>query len=240
MSALCGYTDVVFKIKTVSVVMSRNRSPNYPQLSLQDAINRVSGVYKSDYQTQITRVLAAERLGYSGLNGKSLSVLGALAKYGLTDGRGDALRVSDRAVRIIAHPPGSVERRLALTEAASHPALFRDMDRRFPGTGTADAVLRAYLLTQGFTPPAAETALRIWRDNRQMLEVESAFAPPQAEPDEAGDNADAIGHRRAVFGLAEGEVVITAPVFLSAASVNDLQDYLDVFMKRARREAGLE
>jgi hypothetical protein len=50
----------------------------------------------------------------------------------------------------------------------------------------------------------------------------------------------APGLRRAVFGLAEGEVVITAPVFLSAASVNDLQDYLDVFMKRARREAGLE
>ena len=45
--------------------------------------------------------------------------------------------------------------------------------------------------------------------------------------------------RRAVFGLAEGEVVITAPVFLSPESVNDLQDYLDVFMKRARREAGL-
>jgi hypothetical protein len=47
------------------------------------------------------------------------------------------------------------------------------------------------------------------------------------------------GTRRAVFGLAEGEVVITAPVFLSAESVNDLRDYLEVFMKRARREAGL-
>jgi hypothetical protein len=39
--------------------------------------------------------------------------------------------------------------------------------------------------------------------------------------------------------LAEGEVVITAPVFLSAESVDDLRDYLEVFMKRALREAGL-
>lgn len=82
-----------------------------------------------------------------------------------------------------------------------------------------------------------------------MLEVEAGLEPPRpAEPGEppaevptralppGGD----AGFRRAVFGLAEGEVTITAPVYLSPESVNDLQDYLDVFMKRARREAGLE
>ena len=222
--------------------MSRSRSPNYPQLSLKDAVTRVTSVYKHDYQTEIPRAVLADRLGYSGLNGKSLAVLGALAKYGLVDGRGDALRVSDLALRIIAHPPGSAARRAALAEAASRPVLFQELDQRFPGGRASDTAIRAFLLTQGFIPPAAETALRAWRDTRHMLEAEATLGQPEDDPaldPEPIDTAEAIGLRRAVFGLAEGEVVITAPVFLSPESVNDLQDYLDVFMKRARREAGL-
>ncbi|MCB8877175.1 hypothetical protein [Acidisoma silvae] len=218
--------------------MSRSRSPNYPQLSLKDAVNRVTDVYKSDCQTELPRDLVAERLGYSGLNGKSLAVLGALGKYGLMEGRGDALRVSDLALRIIAHPPGSPERAAALSDAATRPDLFRDLDQRFSGGRGSDAAIRAFLLTQGFIPPAAETALRAWRDTQAMLGAETLIGPPETEP-ELPPKPDEIGLRRAVFGLAEGEVVITAPVFLSPESVNDLQDYLDVFMKRARREAGL-
>lgn len=220
--------------------MSRSRSPNYPQISLKDAVARVTGVYKRDYQTDIPRVVMADRLGYSGLNGKSLAVIGALSKYGLLDGRGDVLRVSDLALRIIAHPPGSAERHAALVEAASRPALFQELDQRFPGGRASDAGIRAFLLTRGFIPPAAETALRAWRDTKHMLEAEAISGQPETEDDaETAAAPEASGLRRAVFGLAEGEVVITAPVFLSPESVNDLQDYLDVFMKRARREAGL-
>ena len=240
--------------------MPRSRSPNYPQISLKEAVMRVSNVYKHDYQAPITRELAAERLGYSGLNGKSLAVLAALFKFGLMEGRGDAVRVSDLGLRVIAHPHGSAERREALLEAANRPELFQDLDQRFAGGRASDAAVRAFLLTQGFIPPAAETALRAWRDTRQMLAAEASSdlppaalppATPAETPAEAPaapiaaapappEGTPAIGMRRAVFGLAEGEVVITAPVFLSPESVNDLQDYLDVFMKRARREAGLE
>jgi hypothetical protein len=230
--------------------MSRSRSPNYPQIGLKEAIQRVSSVYKRDYQASLTRDLAAERLGYSGLNGKSLAVLAALGKFGLLEGRGEETRVSDLAVRILAFPPGSPERRAALEEAAGRPELFAELDQRFARAPASDAAIRAWLITRGFIPPAAEAAVRAYRETRQLLEAAAAPAPqatsplpvPQlpetAEPAEAPSKVVA-GTRRAVFGLAEGEVVITAPVFLSAESVNDLQDYLDVFMKRARREAGL-
>jgi hypothetical protein len=48
------------------------------------------------------------------------------------------------------------------------------------------------------------------------------------------------GFRRSVFDLSEGEVIITFPEDLSPESVSDLQDYLNVFMKKARREAGVQ
>jgi hypothetical protein len=222
--------------------MSRSRSPNYPQIGLKEAIQRVSGVYKRDYQASLTRHLAAERLGYSGLNGKSLAVLAALGKFGLLEGRGEETRVTDLAVRILAFPPGSPERRAALGEAAQRPELFAELDQRFARGQPSDGAIRAWLITRGFIPPAAEAAVRAYRETKQFLDAEGDAVPPQPEtPAEVAAEPPKVegGTRRAVFGLAEGEVVITAPVFLSAESVNDLQDYLDVFMKRARREAGL-
>jgi len=42
-----------------------------------------------------------------------------------------------------------------------------------------------------------------------------------------------------VFDLSEGEVTITYPEELSPDSVGDLQEYMAIFMKKARREAGL-
>ena len=224
--------------------MSRSRSPNYPQIGLKEALQRVSSVYKRDYQGTLTREIAAERLGYSGLNGKSLAVLAALGKFGLLEGRGEETRVSDLAVRILAFPPGSPERRGALGEAANRPELFGELDQRFGRGQASDAAVRAWLITRGFIPPAAEAAARSYRETKQLLEFEADAAPPAlpaAELPDTSPEPPAVegGMRRAVFGLAEGEVVITAPVFLSAESVNDLQDYLDVFMKRARREAGL-
>jgi hypothetical protein len=221
--------------------MSRSRSPNYPQIGLKEAVQRVSSVYKRDYQATLTRDLTAERLGYSGLNGKSLAVLAALGKFGLLEGRGEETRVTDLAVRILAFPPGSPERRAALGEAASRPELFVELDQRFARGQASDGAIRAWLITRGFIPPAAEAAVRSYRETRQLLESEGDAAPAPVLPPRESPEPPRVegGARRAVFGLAEGEVVITAPVFLSAESVNDLQDYLDVFMKRARREAGL-
>lgn len=234
------------------MVMTRSRSPNYPQVGLKEAVQRVNNVYKRDYQSLLTRDLTAERLGYSGLNGKSLAVLAALGKFGLLEGRGEETRVTDLAVRILAFPSGSAERRAALAEAAARPELFVELDQRFARGQASDAAMRAWLMTRGFIPPAAEAAVRAYRETKQFLEAEGEIEllplPPPApaalavaaEPEAAAPPASVpSGTRRAVFGLAEGEVVITAPVFLSAESVNDLQDYLDVFMKRARREAGL-
>jgi hypothetical protein len=225
--------------------VSRSRSPNYPQIGLKEAVQRVKSVYDSDYRSSLTRALTAERLGYSGVNGKSLAVIAALGKFGLLEGKGDDLRVSELTVRVIAHPPGSPERVQALTEAATRPDLFQAIAQRFPGKGASDGTLRAFLMTEGFIPPAADTALRAWRETQQMMAQESEIemSGAQTVPTQmavAPALGGETGLRRAVFGLAEGEVTVTAPVFLSAASVNDLQDYLDVFMKRARREAGLE
>lgn len=48
--------------------------------------------------------------------------------------------------------------------------------------------------------------------------------------------ADANVNRRAVSTLDEGDVLIAFPKDLSKESVEDLAEYLEMFMKRLRRE----
>ena len=49
-----------------------------------------------------------------------------------------------------------------------------------------------------------------------------------------------VGIRKAVFALQEGDVTLTFPEGLSADSVTDLKDYIEVFLRKLRREAGIE
>ncbi|MBS0246192.1 MAG: hypothetical protein JSR61_06190 [Proteobacteria bacterium] len=153
--------------------MAKARSPEYPLISLKEAVEKVSAVYAKDYQNKIPRVVLAEHMGYKTLNGKSLGVLSAVGKYGLTEGRGDDSHVSDLAVTIIAHPAGSPERAAALKEAASKPDLFAELDNRFQGGRVSDSAIRAWMLQQKFIPLAADTALRSYRETKQFVEAES-------------------------------------------------------------------
>ncbi len=234
--------------------MAKVRSPAYPAIGLKEAIEKAEAIYKNDYQNQLPRVVAAEHMGYASINGKSLSVLAALLKYGLLEGRGDNTRVSDLALRIIAHQPGNPERAAAIQEAAARPELFAELDKRYPAGGGTDAGIRSYLLTQKFIPQAADNALRSYRETKALVETEAGAyttgeQPPETPPMDPNLRTQpntppppmppAGGVRRAVFDLSEGEVSITFPEELSPESVSDLQDYLTVFMKKARREAGV-
>ena len=153
--------------------MAKTRSPAYPVIGLKDAIEKVQAIYNKDYQNPIPRGVAAEHMGYNGLNGKSLGVLSALIKYGLLEGRGDNTRVTDLAVQIIAHPPGISERAEALRRAANQPELFQEIEARFPNSKASDQAIKSYLLTQKFIPAAAETALRAYRETNQLIATEA-------------------------------------------------------------------
>lgn len=164
--------------------MPKARSPEYPVIGLKEAIDKVGAVYAKDYQSKVARVVLAEHMGYKTLNGKSLGVLSACGKYGLLEGRGDDTRVSDLAVTIIAHPAGTPERTVAIKQAAANPELFAELDNRFQGGRVSDQAMRAWMLTQKFIPQAADTAIRSYRETKQLVETESGgYAGAEIEPE---------------------------------------------------------
>lgn len=54
------------------------------------------------------------------------------------------------------------------------------------------------------------------------------------------DDPETAGVRKSRFALAERDVVVTFPENLSADSVEDLDGFWQVFIEKARREAGIK
>jgi hypothetical protein len=155
--------------------MAKVRSPNYPALSLKEAVDKAYVLHKANGLHPMSREAVAKNLGYGGLNGASLPILSALTKYGLLVPHGDQLKISEDGLRIIAEQPGSAPRVEALRRAALTPVLFAELAKLYPGnTAPSNATLESYLVQQGFTRKACVDATRAYRDTLELVSSEAS------------------------------------------------------------------
>lgn len=151
----------------------RIRSPNYPAISLPEAINRVTALYRAIHTHGAPREVVAKGMGYNTLNGASATAISALHKYGLLDRSGEDTKVSERALSIL-HPHTPQEKAEAIRAAAVEPALFAELAERFPGAMPNEDLLRNYLLRKGFAPAATVAVIAAYRETSEMVEREGA------------------------------------------------------------------
>src|SRR3954447_4621812 len=103
--------------------MARMRSPNFPSLPLESAIKFARQIYDKNRRAMILREDAAKDLGYTGLTGRSLTVLRALNQYDLIENVSKGqLRVTKTAEDIFHGYPEDVKVS-ALHKAANSPSL---------------------------------------------------------------------------------------------------------------------
>ena len=122
----------------------RPRSPNYPNLSLPDAIARVRRVFDQDRRAPLDREVRGQAHGVQRPKlGASDKTIGSIMQYGLLErvGKGEKLRVAQIAVDIY-HPDNPADRRRALLMAALTPPLFRSLRERFPQSVPSAEALR--------------------------------------------------------------------------------------------------
>lgn len=149
--------------------MARVRSPNFPILSLPQAVDRIERIYRAEQTVPADQYTIAQHLGYSGLNGASLKMISALRKYGLLEDAGqDALRVSPLAMAIM-HPASEAEKRDALREAANGPALYRKLNEVFEGRRPSETNLRSWLLRNGFSQSAVDNVIKAYSETMDLV-----------------------------------------------------------------------
>ncbi|HXO42692.1 MAG TPA: hypothetical protein VN999_14660 [Thermoanaerobaculia bacterium] len=152
--------------------MAKSRSPNYPGISLGDALERARLIYDREHRGKMAQEVVAAHLGYNGLNGASLTMISALRKYGLLEGEGRELRISQDGVTILVDRPDSTERQDALRRCALRPVLFAEIAADFDGDVPSEDNLRIYLQKKGFITRAASAAARSFRETMELATQE--------------------------------------------------------------------
>ena len=159
----------------------RGRSPNYPQLPLREAIERVAKVYRANRAYKVEKESVAKALGYGGLNGASVSIIGTLKTYGFLQEDKEGVQVTEDAITILRAPDGDPEKAQALRRAAFAPKIFADLREAYGEDVSelpVETTLQYRLERRGFIERAAGEVIRTYRDN---LELVSEEAPEYTE-----------------------------------------------------------
>jgi hypothetical protein len=169
--------------------MVRMRSPNFPGLSLESAIKAARQIYDKNRRALIMREDAAKDIGYTGLTGRSLAVLGALNQFDLIENVSKGqVRVTKTAEDIFHGYPEDVKL-TALHKAGTAPTLYSDIYERFEGDIPGDNAVRSFLIQKGFTNEGVERALRAFLETNRYLEIagasESYRVPAQSAQESA-------------------------------------------------------
>jgi hypothetical protein len=171
------------------------RSPSYPAISLEDAITKVRLVFNYDRRNYTAPEVILKHLGYNevrgGTGGRALS---ALRQYGLLDEKNDTYRVSDLAYRLLHLAPNDPERDAALKEAATKPAIFREIFANYPDGLPSDAALQNYLIKRNFNPDSVRTFVRAFRATMELAKPTPApYTADEADREEGGESMTGDG-----------------------------------------------
>jgi hypothetical protein len=163
--------------------MAGDRSPNYPIISLADAVGRIQQIYDKERTHPADKEVIAKALGYGSLNGLSRSILSALIKYELlTEDGADMYKVSNDALDILLRSSGQPERVGAITKAAFGPQLFSELRGQFGTSLPSDENLKAYLVKRGFNPNTVNNVIRSYRDTVEYVNQEARFQDGELAP----------------------------------------------------------
>jgi hypothetical protein len=148
----------------------RQRSPSYPGVNLETALERARTLYDRERRGTAPISAILDHWGYSPGTGPGLVTLAALKKFGLLQDEGSGpsrkARLSPLALQIILDDrDDSPERDRAIRTAALSPTIHQDLWNRFGPELQSDATMRHFLrFDRNFTDKAADELIREFRE----------------------------------------------------------------------------
>jgi hypothetical protein len=166
----------------------RKKSPRAPSIPLDEAIERTLRVYEKEKRHPTPTEVVAQDIGYkSANNGAALAVLASLRYYGLLERPEDGKLSVSKDVENYRYSPDEKTKRDLLLKWLRTPQVFADLLDRYPGGLPSDANLRFDLINRGFSPPAAESVISVFRRsagfaNLDEPQEERTSTPVESEP----------------------------------------------------------
>ena len=170
-------------------MVTKQRSPNYPGISLVDAVDATARLYENVKRGEFSLDDAASAWGYGSASGPVRIRIGALRQYGLIEGKkGANPKLARLGLVLCIRQPGSREYQDAIREAALNPPLFKEMQET--KADAADGALQGYLiLEKNFTEDGASRFVDVYKATMTLSGLDEAGLMPRLYQDEL----DAVG-----------------------------------------------
>lgn len=250
------------KAPTPPSTRSRVRSPSFPFIPLERALERASAMLERHKTFAAPRNALAQTWGQKDTSSSFLQTVSALKAFGLIEGEGTGgsqrFVLTDLAQRILLDT--REERRdAAVMESATKPPLLKEFQERWSGGRPSDEHCISELqLDHRFNRNTAANFLKVFDETIRFLQNNpSDSASESGEIEESGGCSDASppldespptppqrvrrekapGMKEDVFTLAEGDAVLQWPSSISQESYVDLKDWLDLMLRKIERQA---
>ncbi|MGC1909815.1 MAG: hypothetical protein WA809_09490 [Candidatus Dormiibacterota bacterium] len=127
---------------TIKTKRPTDRSPSYPGVALDRALERAQEFYDQERQNPALVEVALRHWGYKPKSGPGTVTLAALRKFGLLtyEGKGPSLkaRLTEDAIGILLRQANDPQRVTAIQQAALRPTLHKELWDRYHGQWPSD------------------------------------------------------------------------------------------------------
>lgn len=230
---------------------SKPRSPQYPSISLPDAIKMARAIYASIGTERVDFNKVLNAIGFNKSSGKALTTLSSLRKYGLIIKKDNQYKLSDTGKNIAILPEDSEDYKNAALRAADRVDLFNEIDRGYNENRKFD--LHNWLISREFTEDAARNVGKIYFERNRFISdklgIDLEGRPKQmryilkAEPgifSMTGSASKISIERKEIITLEEGDVVISFPDPISRTSADHLRKALELFIAKIESRSILD
>jgi hypothetical protein len=142
------------------------RSPNYPALSLPQAIEALGKLWGEAHRASVSHEAAARAMGYVSLSGPARVTIGTLRQYGLVEKPEKGhVQISDLGIAVL-HGHGEEQQR-AIREAALAPDLFLELSKSH--ADSSPTIITSYLITKkDFGEDGARKAAKAFKETMAL------------------------------------------------------------------------
>ena len=154
----------------------RDRSPSYPAIDLEEAIDKVRIVYREERRNLAPVRALLKHWGYGAQSSTGILVIAALKKFGLVVDQGSGLdrkaKISDDAFNIIVDERADSSDRLRLIrDAALRPPIHSELWERYKEHLPSDTTLKYELRQKGFTERAIDEFVDEYKKTIQFAKL---------------------------------------------------------------------
>ena len=133
-------------IQEKEVTRQRKRSPGYPMISLEEAVQKAKILWDNDKNNSIPKHAAFEHLGYKTEGGYGARVISALKQFGLISDTDGDIKLTNEAVDLALHEQQDDIYTETIKKLAIKPVSYEKLYNEYSGNLPSDTTLKAKLI----------------------------------------------------------------------------------------------